>query len=279
MELTRLHTTAWGRILLLLRADYYEYRRVLWAMLGATAVCVLLLPRVPLLLEGSIYDVWTTGDISNGTASFFRSLGMLAISLYTLYYLNRRTQHATPMGFALYPAQVWEKATAMAIFALSTMTISWAALLLCDIINYLTISAPMHIHWGMGWFTSDATVLKASELRESMIYACSPLITLLLSVATGLVYFIGMASFRGFIKALLISQVALALGTWVMASLGLANLRIWLATFVVDIVRIPRIEPWGLIDIKITLVTLITLSAIIALEVWYLLRKLSTIQS
>lgn len=277
MNTQMLHTSAWGRILLLLRADYYEYRRVFGAIIATTALCVLLLPQVPLLFGGTIYESWVLGAIASGTVSSVRSIGMLAISLYILYYWNRRTQHACPIGFSLSPAQVWEKAASMALFALSIQLVWWIVMLLCDVVNYLTIPVAMQIHWTDGLIFGEE-LSQGPNLRGSMMYACAPVFTQFINVIVALVYFIGMISFRGYTKGVLISTGALALGTWVISSLGIAHLRFWLATYT-DVVHIPQIEPWGLIDIKVTLVTFITLSAIIGVEIWYLLRKLSSIQS
>ncbi len=97
--------TSWGRILLMLRADFYSFGRVLLMLLGIAVLIFNFVARM-----GGFFGLgFETTLISHlDVASRFARFGSM-VSGISLVYLYGRFHKVVPTPFTLIPANLWEK--------------------------------------------------------------------------------------------------------------------------------------------------------------------------
>lgn len=133
--------SSWGRIVQMMRVDFYTQQRGMIFTLGALALIIFVLPRLPLLYSDVSYKVWARSiAVSDGVYSTI----MMAISsffgtLMSLVYLNRRVLHSHPIAFALLPARLWEKIVSIILSAIAICLSAMLVFAVSELFNMLTI--------------------------------------------------------------------------------------------------------------------------------------------
>lgn len=147
-----------GRIALLLRTDMYAQRQSLLYALGTLFLVLFVIPRIPILTTAVSWSEWCSTVSASPMSWAMWQLSVCGIfgTLTSLIYINRRVQHAYPIPFALLPARLGEKVTAIGLFALGLYFSPFVVFALSEGLTALTFD---------GDYTS---VLSISGLRANI---------------------------------------------------------------------------------------------------------------
>lgn len=145
--------SALWRIAQIMKVDFYTQQRGMLFALGSLLLIIAALPRLLFLLPIVTYQTWCESIVSGESVYSWVTLGISAIfgGLMSLYYLNRRVQHARPIAFALLPARLWEKLTALGLFALGVYLSSMLIFTISELLNIATIEGYSSVLAGNIW--------------------------------------------------------------------------------------------------------------------------------
>ncbi|MDY3089751.1 MAG: hypothetical protein SOW66_01330 [Porphyromonas sp.] len=117
MNKKALHSSSWGRIYLMLRADLVTNKTTLLALFGGLLMLIYFVPRIPILFDTSI-DEWNQLYGPNYSYTAVMSVITAFTMAYFYIYLNKRTVHSLPTTFSTLPAEWWEKGLSILAYGL-----------------------------------------------------------------------------------------------------------------------------------------------------------------
>ncbi len=101
----------WGRVYLLLKLDFYTYRRPLLIALGLILLFFNVIGRIGTIFGSNLSDSWF---LNTPVDDRFMMISWLVFVGYT-FYIHKRFHHRKPMPFVSIPAKLGEKVLAIGL--------------------------------------------------------------------------------------------------------------------------------------------------------------------
>ncbi len=206
------NSTWWGRVLLMLRRDYYSYHRQIFMSLGFILIFFNLIARMGVLFDGDISDTWFR------SFSVYARLAVImpAIGIVSSLYINKRCQHSKALVFTMIPANLWEKVLSIGL-----------GILLINVSAFLTTYLSIFIDGILAPSKVDISLYFGdilSFLYEGMSWKLlwNGVIILATALLTFLVFSTQLVQHKGYLKAMFLGFLYYAVGMYFFARLTIA---------------------------------------------------------
>lgn len=160
MNTRQYHSSWWGRIYLMLRADIISNQTTLLTLFGGLLALLFIVPRVGILFKWD-YSDWLDSWRNTYNHSFIKGIIDVVTFVYFFVYLNKRVVHSSPTLFSTIPANFWEKVASIALYwvflSIASLATSYANLAM----EYIATLG--EINWSMATDTLIALPISLSE--------------------------------------------------------------------------------------------------------------------